>query len=99
MLLYISKGYFPIKHRYKSKLGEIDLILTKGSWIVFCEVKWRSSSLGIENLLSTSQQRRLKNSTQDFLAKNAKRGFRNVRMDIALVRSIFNVEIFKNWTI
>ena len=40
-----SKGYEIVERNYRSKVGEIDLIVTKGFLLVFCEVKSRYSFL------------------------------------------------------
>ncbi len=92
-------GYLPIKHRHKSRIGEIDLIFKSGSEIVFCEVKCRSSNFASSELVSKRQQARLIRSAEDFLAQNPRFNFKTVRMDIALVKSLFNVVIYKNWSI
>ncbi|MEP0521632.1 MAG: YraN family protein [Hyphomicrobiales bacterium] len=41
--LYLrTKGFGIVKTRYKTPVGEIDLIARRGKLIVFIEVKWRS---------------------------------------------------------
>ncbi|MDX1924491.1 MAG: YraN family protein [Rickettsiaceae bacterium] len=99
ILRYLVQGFRPIKHRYKSRLGEIDLILMRGGLIVFCEVKARSSDFDQEELVSLRQRSRLKLSAEDFLLRKKKLKIKEVRMDIALVKSIFNIKLYKNWTI
>ena len=43
MLLLLAKGFRPIARRYKTPLGEIDLIVKRGRTIAFVEVKARAS--------------------------------------------------------
>ena len=42
MILY---GFFPLRHRYKTKTGEIDIIMKRFDTIVFLEVKGRRTRL------------------------------------------------------
>lgn len=41
----ISKGYRIVERNYRTSYGEIDIILEKDSALIFCETKFRSSSL------------------------------------------------------
>jgi putative endonuclease len=40
----IQKGFEVVARNYRHKHAEIDLIVTKGNWLIFVEVKTRSSS-------------------------------------------------------
>lgn len=55
-----SKGYVLLEHSYKCRLGEIDLIMLDGDYLVFVEVKARSKNSIAqpkEFVDSTKQQR------------------------------------------
>lgn len=52
IIRYFLFGYIPIKHRWKVRSGEIDLIFKRGSSLVFCEVKARSSDFHIDQHVS-----------------------------------------------
>lgn len=41
---YIENGYLLMNHNYRTRLGEIDLILYKEGILVFAEVKTRTST-------------------------------------------------------
>ncbi len=41
---YINEGYTLLAHNYRTRMGELDLILRKGSLVVVCEVKTRTSA-------------------------------------------------------
>ncbi len=94
---YLFRGYFPIKHRWKSKAGEIDIILKRGRSIIFCEVKARSSDFIVEKHVSYTQQQRLTRSAEYFLAINKQLKIKNTRFDLAIVKSLFNTKIYKGW--
>lgn len=57
--LYLrAKGYGIIQSRFKTPVGEIDLIARRGKQIAFVEVKWRrSSSDGLEAVHRPAQIR------------------------------------------
>lgn len=40
---YVASGYEVLERNWRTRDGEIDLIVTKGRLVVFCEVKTRSS--------------------------------------------------------
>jgi putative endonuclease len=63
------KGYKILEQRYKTPLGEIDLVAQKGNRFVFVEVKYRETiNNSLESLKSTQQQRILKGA-QYYLMK------------------------------
>ncbi len=38
---YLNEGYRLLAHNYKTRMGELDLVLRKGNTVVICEVKTR----------------------------------------------------------
>lgn len=65
-LLFLST-YRIIKHRYKSKYGEIDVIAIKKNKILFIEVKGRKSKQLCLEVLSLSQITRIKYTAKYFM--------------------------------
>ena len=41
---YIRRGYLLLNHNYRTRMGELDLILYKDGGVVFAEVKTRTRS-------------------------------------------------------
>lgn len=64
----ILKGYMPLKQRYKTKVGEIDLIVKKGDLVVFVEVKQQASFERAAYAITPHQQTRLVNAARWFLS-------------------------------
>ncbi len=64
-----NEGYVTIAKRFKTKFGEIDLILQKGELIVFAEVKAKSGEADFE-LISRRQQKRIMDSAKIFISEN-----------------------------
>ena len=42
---YIRQGYLLLNHNYRTRMGELDLILYKADTIVFAEVKTRTGAM------------------------------------------------------
>ena len=95
--IFFFKGYILIKHRYKTKLGEIDLIFEKNKTIIAVEVKARENkNVQIGEVVSNRQLKRICNSLKIFLNKYNKYSNFNARIDIVLVRGNLLIEHIKN---
>lgn len=79
------KGYRILAKRYKSSLGEIDLIIQKSSVIAFVEVKYRRSWDAALEAVQSKQQARIKRSAQIFLSKKPEKNYQ-ARFDVFLVK-------------
>ncbi len=62
--------YIPLKRRYKSKFGEIDLICLKRSILYFFEIKFRKKITDIGNIVSEYQRERIIKSAEYFMLEN-----------------------------
>lgn len=97
ILIFFFKGYKFVKRRYKTKLGEIDLIFTRGMDLITVEVKARQDkNIKIGEAVSYKQYHRILNAVKLFLNKNKKYSNFNVRIDVVLVNGIFKIEHIKN---
>lgn len=78
------KLYRVLEERYKSSVGEIDLIARKGSMLIFVEVKARKDFNTCIESVSFRQQNRIRRAAELYLstAKN----FKEVRFDVFLVK-------------
>ena len=78
-----ARGYRVLAERYKTPLGEIDLIASRGRTLVFVEVKARATlSAGLE-AITPRQQSRIKAAAEVFLAKGHSQG--RCRFDAVVV--------------
>lgn len=84
----MSKGYRLRARRFKTKLGEIDLVMTRGRQIVFVEVKARPDlTQGLE-AISFKSQERIQRSAQIFCQLNPRFSDYVWRFDAVVVRPI-----------
>jgi putative endonuclease len=85
MLLLLAKGFRPIARRYKTPLGEIDLIVKRGSTIAFVEVKARASQAeGLESV-GRQSERRIVDAADLWLARHPAATGLDLRYDIVVV--------------
>jgi len=67
-----SKGYKPVGMGYRSRFGEIDLIVKNREYIVFVEVKLRKDSRFAEarEFVSAAKRERIVKTAQQYLAEH-----------------------------
>lgn len=79
------KGYQILATRYKTPVGEIDIVAKRRTTLAIIEVKARSTqALALESI-RFSQQQRIQRATLWFLSKNPKLTSLQVRFDIILI--------------
>jgi putative endonuclease len=79
------KGYSIIAVRYKSKLGEIDIVARRGLSLALVEVKARPSRDKAAEAILRHQQQRLERAAGDFLARHPHFSRHRLRFDVMLV--------------
>jgi len=80
-----SCGYGIVAKRYRTAVGEIDLIAERGSTIIFIEVKARQNiSDGLASITYRQQQRIIR-ASQWFLQKQPKFGDYKIRFDAIVI--------------
>ena len=83
---YRGAGYRTVARNWRCPLGEIDLILAKGSLLVICEVKARTGSAlgGPFESVNWKKQRKLRVLAEAFLASSG-HAPEEIRFDVASV--------------
>jgi putative endonuclease len=79
------KGYRILASRYKSPLGEIDIVAMRGMNIAMIEVKARPTRREALESVLPRQRQRLERGALDFLAHHPHLNRHNLRFDIMLV--------------
>ena len=67
-----AKGYRLIESNYDTDIGEIDLIMSEGDWLVFVEVKFKQNDLlGLpEEMINTRKLSQVRRVAEIFLLTN-----------------------------
>lgn len=80
----ISKGYKIIEKNYRTKFSEVDLIALYGDFLVFIEVKTRTSKqFGMpREAVGYEKQRKYVMTAEFYLQKHSEYDNKNVRFDV-----------------
>lgn len=70
-LVLTFKGYRILVRRYKTPVGEIDLIARRGRRIAFVEVKQRASFAGCEAAVTEQTRQRVRRAAAWWMSRNA----------------------------
>ena len=85
-LIYLTcKGYRLIALRYKTKFGEIDLIMRRGKTLAFIEVKARANHADAAHAVHAKNQSRVMQAAQMFLIQHPTYQDYEVRFDALLI--------------
>lgn len=79
------KGYRILARRWRTPVGEIDLIARKGRLVVFVEVKRRAVQGAALDALTPRQMRRIERAAFAFLQRNAALADCDLRFDLVVV--------------
>ena len=97
-ILFI-KGYKILKHRFKTKYGEIDIILLKNETLIFLEVKYRKNIDALTDVLTNKQINRIYKASQYFIRNfSRKKDFKNfsLRYDLFFIGGLLKMQHIKN---
>lgn len=83
--LLIAKGFRILARRFKSPVGEIDIVARRRQLLVFVEVKARADLDEAAWSVTPRQQRRIAAAAEAWLAVHGDEGFRDIRFDAILV--------------
>jgi len=86
IMLLAVQGYSVLARRFKTKVGEVDIIAKRGKNLVFVEVKARGKKADVEEVLTRKQADRINRSALLFIANKPKFANFSIRMDLFLVR-------------
>ena len=85
------KGYKILKRRYKTFVGEVDIVAKKGNVIIAIEVKARKRTVTkngflIDEVLGENQKKRIKRATMAFMSANFKKYYNHsIRFDLVVI--------------
>ncbi len=87
--LYLSLGFTEVARNWRCRAGEIDLVVSRGDLLVFCEVKTRTSASfgGGYEAVTWTKQRKLRQLAELFLQAERARPS-SIRFDVASVARV-----------
>jgi putative endonuclease len=81
----VAKGYRIVARRWRSPVGEIDIVARRRGVLVFVEVKARERLDDAAEAVIVPQQRRIIAAAEAWLATNPNHGNSDIRFDVVLV--------------
>jgi putative endonuclease len=81
----LAHGYRILARRWKSPLGEIDIIAARRHLLIFVEVKARATLDGAAESVTERQKQRIAAAAEIWLAANPVPAIRDIRFDAILV--------------
>jgi len=79
------KGYRILARRYRTKLGEIDLIARRGDLVLIVEVKARKTLIDAMEAIARESERRIEGAADLWLSRQPDYGRLSVRFDMVAV--------------
>lgn len=84
-LALMAKGFRIIAHRYKTKLGEIDLIARRGDLVLIVEVKARPTLAAAMDAVGRQSAHRIEGAADLWLSRQRDHGRLFIRFDLVAV--------------
>lgn len=84
-LLLFAKGFRIVSRRFKTPVGEIDIVARRRQTLAFVEVKARARYEDAVEAVTPYQQRRIVSAAHFWLASHPADAARNVRFDVVLI--------------
>lgn len=95
-LVLRAKGYRILAQRYKTPIGEIDIVARRGKSLVFVEVKYRDTVEEALACLTPSMKGRIVRAARHFLAAYPAYNDDAMRFDLMAVAGIFSFRHLDN---
>lgn len=84
-LALMVKGYRILERRYRTRLGEIDLIARRGDLVLIVEVKARRSLVDAMEAIARQSERRIEAAADIWLSRQPDYGRFSLRFDMVAV--------------
>lgn len=93
----MAKGYTVLARRYKTPVGEIDLVVRRGKTLVFVEVKERGALNAALESVTARMKDRIACAGRYFLARHPQYAACDIRFDLVATSGIFIRHLDNAW--
>lgn len=90
------KGYRVLARRYKTSVGEIDLIVRRRNMLVFVEVKARTDISDALESVTPKMKNRIRRAAEFYLSQNPQRAGMDMRFDLVALALPFQIRHLDN---
>jgi putative endonuclease len=84
-LRLMLSGYRILARRYRTRMGEIDLVARRGKWLAFVEVKRRANLAAGLEAVTPAARMRIRRSAELFLRRHPALSELSLRFDIIVI--------------
>lgn len=84
IILLSAKGYRYLASNFRTRRGEVDLIMRKANCLIFVEVKYRRRRSELDYAILPQQWRRIAQAGEDYVARHQNLAHLNRRFDCVL---------------
>jgi putative endonuclease len=95
MFLLTLRGYKVVARRYKTGLGEIDVIAERKKSLVIFEVKSSRSKVPTSEIVTPRQSGRIKRALDVFLSNNSEYASYDISYCVFFYKNVFNYRFYK----
>jgi len=89
-------GHRVLARNFRTKVGEVDLIVRRGDTLSFIEVKARQNITLAAEAISPHQRRRIQRAAELFLTRHPDLNSCDIRFDVSLVSGPFRFTIVRD---
>lgn len=93
---YERRGFSVARQRWRGTSGEIDLIVSDGTGLIFVEVKQSRSFERAAQRISAAQMQRIYRCAEEYLGSQPLGSLTEVRFDVALMNGHGETQIIEN---
>jgi len=98
VIMLMLKGYSIKERRYKTSVGEIDVIASRGKLTIFCEVKARKDYITAVESLSARQKERISRAAEYYMS-HLKSNHKNNKIENEIYRCDMILVIPWRWPV
>jgi putative endonuclease len=91
-----AKGFEILERRYRTPVGEVDIVAIDGQYLVFVEVKARASVETALESLTPKMRARIQDASMHFLSSYPKYAGHPMRIDVMAVKLPFTIRHLEN---
>ena len=84
-LFLMLKGYRILALRYRTRIGEVDIIARKGNLVAIIEVKARAGEMAAIDAVSSTSQQRIRGAADIWLSRRPDAARLSLRFDVIAV--------------
>lgn len=99
LMYLLCRGYWPCAMRYKTRVGEVDLVMRRGRVLVFVEVKYRENKMDAAYAISPQSISRIRRAAEQYRVEKSRESHKLdtiIRFDAIILSKPLVIKHIKN---